>query len=87
MNVSNSDLEPGSIVYLSDGKPFNQSSAVLRILIRLGGAWQLMAIFFIVPPFIRNAVYRYVANNRYRWYGKKESCRMPTTEEREYFLP
>ncbi|MBI1267268.1 MAG: DUF393 domain-containing protein [Cryomorphaceae bacterium] len=87
LNIVSSEVEPGSIVYVADGRQFKQSTAVLKILVRLGGAWRLMAVFFIIPPFLRNLIYRFVAKNRYRWFGKKESCRMPTPDERAFFLP
>jgi len=86
LSIDFSEVEPGSIVYVADGRQFTQSTAVLKILVRLGGAWRLVAVFFVVPPFLRNIIYRFVAKNRYRWFGKKESCRMPTPEERELFL-
>ncbi len=75
-----------SIVLEIDGKTYRQSAAVLRILVRLGGVWVLMGFFFIFPPFIRDAVYRWLARNRYQWFGKTEVCRLPDPEEKAFFF-
>jgi predicted DCC family thiol-disulfide oxidoreductase YuxK len=63
------------------------STAALRSLGRLGGLWGLARVFLIVPPVIRNAVYKFIARNRYKWFGKHDACRLPTPEERALFLP
>lgn len=63
-----------------------KSTAALKIAKHLGFPRNLMVLFFIVPPFIRNWVYDYVAKNRYKWYGKKESCMIPTPELKNKFL-
>ena len=63
------------------------STAALRATSRLGGIWALVIGFIIVPPFIRNIVYKFVASNRYKWFGKSDTCRLPTPEERAMFLP
>ncbi len=52
----------------------------------LGGGWKLLYAFIIVPKFIRDAVYNWIARNRYKWYGKREECMVPTAELRERFL-
>lgn len=78
--------EFGSFIYLDRGRPHLRSSGAIRVAMRLGGLWTLMGVFLIVPPFIRNAVYDWVARNRYRWFGKRETCRLPTPEERALFL-
>ena len=63
-----------------------QSSAALRAFAYLGGVYKLSTIFLIVPAFIRNWFYQIISKNRYRWFGKKEVCRMPTEEEKERLL-
>lgn len=64
----------------------SKSSAALHVAKHLGFPNNLMTVFFIVPNFIRNKVYDYIAKNRYKWYGKKESCMIPTKELRAKFL-
>lgn len=75
-----------SFVLIEGEKAYTRSTAVLRLLKHLGKGWQLLYAFVIIPPFIRDAGYRFIARNRYRWFGKKEECRVPTVEERSRFL-
>ena len=76
-----------SVVYLRDGVILQRSDAALRALIDLGGWRKGYSLLLIVPRFIRDAVYAWVARNRYKWFGKHDTCRLPTPEERERFLP
>lgn len=74
-------------VLLVDGdKVFTRSDAALEIAWRIGGFWSLFAIFKIIPRFIRDAVYDWVARHRYRWFGKKEECMLPRPEWKDKFL-
>jgi predicted DCC family thiol-disulfide oxidoreductase YuxK len=75
-----------SIVAIKNDKLYKNSRAVLEICLTIGGVYSLMGIFLIVPNFIRDAVYKWVARNRYRWFGKSESCRIPTPELKSRFL-
>lgn len=76
-----------TIVYYAGGKFYARSSAVLRVLKLLDRFYlRWMVGFLIVPRFIRDAVYRVLARNRYRWYGRKETCRVPLPEEKAQFL-
>lgn len=77
---------PDSVVFLNNNKFSIKSTAALKILIQLGGWYRILNVFFIVPSFIRDAVYDFVAKNRYNWFGKKETCRLPSIEERGLFL-
>ena len=63
-----------------------KSTAALLIASRLGFPTGILAIFLLVPAFIRNWIYNYIAKNRYKWYGKKESCMIPTPELKSKFL-
>ncbi|MGE5943890.1 MAG: thiol-disulfide oxidoreductase DCC family protein [Flavobacteriales bacterium] len=63
-----------------------KSTAALKIASHLGFPINFLVLFFIIPPFIRNWVYDYIARNRYKWYGKKESCWIPTPELKSKFL-
>ncbi|HIB47827.1 MAG TPA: thiol-disulfide oxidoreductase DCC family protein [Flavobacteriaceae bacterium] len=78
--------ETDSIILVSGDKAYTKSTAALKIARQLGGGYPLLYAFMIVPKFIRNWMYDYVAKNRYRWYGKKESCMIPTPELRSKFL-
>ncbi|RYG18566.1 MAG: DUF393 domain-containing protein [Chitinophagaceae bacterium] len=76
-----------SFVLLENGKVYEQSTAALRVAKRLSGLWPLLYAFIVVPPFIRNWVYKVIARNRYKWFGKQESCWVPTPELRSRFYP
>lgn len=87
-------LVPGDVadlktVVLVDGNgTYRKSAAVIRVLRSLGGFWRLAAaLFWVVPRPIRDLGYSWIANNRYAIFGKKETCRLPTAEERSRFLP
>ena len=80
------DVDPTTILLEEDGKVYQRSTAALRIISRLGGACALVAVFNLVPRFIRDAVYDWVARHRYGWFGKRDTCRLPTPEERAVFL-
>jgi predicted DCC family thiol-disulfide oxidoreductase YuxK len=56
------------------------------MLKKMSGGWKLLYGFIVVPKFIRNAVYDWVARNRYKWYGKRNECMIPTPELKERFL-
>jgi predicted DCC family thiol-disulfide oxidoreductase YuxK len=75
-----------SVLLIKNGKLYQKSSAALQIARQLSGGWKLMYGFIIIPRFLRNFVYDIIAKNRYRWFGKKETCRLPTPEERAKFL-
>lgn len=76
-----------SVVLYSNGRYYTHSGAALRIARRLSGLWPLLFyVFYPVPYFIRDAVYLFISRNRYRWFGKQESCMIPTPELRARFL-
>lgn len=75
-----------SFVYYENGKAFYRSTAALKVLKKLGGLWSLLYVFILVPAFIRNAVYDFIASNRYKWFGKFDSCKIPTPEQKALFL-
>ncbi len=75
-----------SVILVEEGKVYYRSTAALRIAKQLSFPYNLLYAFIIVPPFIRNAVYDYIAKNRYQWFGKKEECWVPTPELRDRFM-
>jgi predicted DCC family thiol-disulfide oxidoreductase YuxK len=81
-----SPLALNSIVLVENGQLYDKSTAALRIAKRLSGGMKFMAIFLIVPKFIRDFVYKIIAKNRYRWFGKQEACWLPTKELKARFL-
>ncbi len=75
-----------SFILLENGQLYTKSTGALKVVKKLSGLWPLLYGFIIVPPFIRNAVYQWVASNRYRWFGKKEACWLPTPDLKKLFL-
>lgn len=75
-----------SILYLRGNQVFTRSTAVILILSDLGGGWNAMRIFYVIPKSWRDKIYDWIANNRYRWFGKKNQCMMPTPELKNRFL-
>ncbi|MCB0341868.1 MAG: DUF393 domain-containing protein [Pseudobdellovibrionaceae bacterium] len=75
-----------SLVLVQDGLEMTKSTAVLRIFRDLGSIWWVLSIFRIFPAPMRDAAYDFIASHRYRLFGKKDSCRLPTPEERSQFL-
>jgi predicted DCC family thiol-disulfide oxidoreductase YuxK len=75
-----------SFVFIEDGKVYTQSTAALRVSRYLKGLWPLCYGFIIVPKFIRNGIYNWVAKNRYKWFGKKDQCMIPSPNVRSRFL-
>lgn len=75
-----------TIVLIENEKAYTYSTAPLRIVRKLSFAWPLLYIFILIPSFIRNPIYKFIGRNRYRWFGKKEHCMMPTPEIKSRFL-
>jgi simple sugar transport system substrate-binding protein len=80
------DPLPDTIVLLEDGRTYRRSSAVLRILYGLGFPWSVFSLFTIIPRPVRDWTYNWIARNRYRWFGKRATCRVPSPAERARFL-
>ncbi|MFI5458359.1 MAG: thiol-disulfide oxidoreductase DCC family protein [Isosphaerales bacterium] len=81
------DASTWSMVYVDESGIHDQSDASLEVYRRLGGPWWLLSLARFIPRAIRNPVYRVIARNRYRWFGKRETCRIPSAEEKARFLP
>jgi predicted DCC family thiol-disulfide oxidoreductase YuxK len=75
-----------TIVLDDEGKVYTQSDAIIKILQYTGGIYSASSVFLITPKFIRDSIYRWVARNRYRWFGKRDTCRVPTPELKSRFL-
>ena len=76
-----------TIVVWQRGVAHERSRAILNAMVEAGGVWRLMGVFKIVPSVLSVAVYRFIARNRYKCFGKSDTCRLPSAEERSYFLP
>jgi len=75
-----------SFVLIDNGKVYKKSSASLRVMNKLPWYWKEAQILRIIPTALRDAIYDFIAKNRYKWFGKKEQCMVPTAEIRSRFL-
>jgi predicted DCC family thiol-disulfide oxidoreductase YuxK len=75
-----------TVILDDEGKVYTESDVALEVARHIGGVYTLAVALYIFPRFIRNFVYRIIARNRYRWFGKQESCRVPTPELKAKFL-
>ena len=75
-----------SFILLEGDKVYTRSTAALKIARKLNGGWKLLYALMIIPQFIRNGVYNIIAKNRYKWFGKRDECMVPTAELKELFL-
>jgi predicted DCC family thiol-disulfide oxidoreductase YuxK len=85
IGVDRSEID-SIILYNPSVAYYYKSSAVIEIAEELGGIYSLVSVFKILPEKLRNYIYDYVAKNRYKWYGKKDSCMIPTPELKAKFL-
>tara|TARA_Y100001956_G_scaffold59501_1_gene58942 strand:- start:146 stop:580 length:435 start_codon:yes stop_codon:yes gene_type:complete len=76
-NIKNID----NVIYLQNNIVKIKSDAILSILSDMGGVYHLSKIFYCIPRFIRNYLYDQIANRRYKWFGKRDTCRIPTKNE------
>jgi predicted DCC family thiol-disulfide oxidoreductase YuxK len=74
------------VVFVEDNKAYFKSAAAFRIARYFGGFWKILNVFSILPLFITDFFYDIIANNRYKWFGKKETCMIPSPEIRNRFL-
>ncbi len=78
--------DPLSFLFVSEGKGHTQSDAILRLVGSFGGAWRLVAMLRVLPAVLCDALYRLIARNRYRWFGRRDHCLMPDQAVRARFL-
>jgi predicted DCC family thiol-disulfide oxidoreductase YuxK len=78
--------EMNSFVLIEDHKVYQKSTAALRVCMKLSGLWRFLTVFRVIPPVIRDFLYDLIAKNRYQWFGKKDSCMLPTPEIKQRFL-
>ena len=77
---------PDTVVLIDNNKVYTRSEAALRILKLLGNGWNLFYSLVVIPRFLRDGVYRFISNRRYKWFGKSDSCILPSPEWKDRFL-
>jgi predicted DCC family thiol-disulfide oxidoreductase YuxK len=76
-----------TFVFIEDGRAYVRSAAALRLVRHLSGGWPVLSVLELLPRWLRDPVYSYVAKHRYRWFGKKAQCMLMKPEYRERFYP
>jgi predicted DCC family thiol-disulfide oxidoreductase YuxK len=69
--------DPATFLVLDRGRKLTESTGALHVITDMGGAWRLFAVARVVPRGLRDALYRLLARNRYRWFGKRATCYLP----------
>ncbi|MBK5208156.1 MAG: thiol-disulfide oxidoreductase DCC family protein [Flavobacteriaceae bacterium] len=83
-NLKNLTID--TVFLVENNKIYDKSTAALKIAKHLGGGFKTFYLFFIVPKFLRDWIYNFVANHRYQWFGKRESCMIPSPELKNRFF-
>ena len=81
---ASSDLS--SVLLIENGQLYKKSTAVLRICRQLSGLYPVLHTYIIIPRALRDLVYDFIAHNRYKWFGKREQCRVPSPDVKQRFL-
>jgi predicted DCC family thiol-disulfide oxidoreductase YuxK len=75
-----------SVIFIEDGVAYRESTAALKVCRHLNGGWKLIYALIVIPAFIRDGIYKWIGRNRYKWFGKQESCMLPTAAQRKRFV-
>ncbi len=75
-----------TVILLKKETIYMESDVAIEITKNLSGLWPVLSIFSIIPRIIRNPIYRWIAKNRYRWFGKKDACMIPSAELQSRFF-
>ena len=80
------DHDLDSVILIYQGRLYRKSRAALHTALLLRRAWPMLGLFLLIPRFIADPVYDYIGRHRYHWFGKKESCRLPESDQHWRFL-
>lgn len=84
--LQNTQENINTIVLSIDGQEYYKSEAAIKAIASLKGPWTLVLLFLVIPKFFRDAIYDWVARSRYTLFGKRDTCRIPTPDEKDRFL-
>jgi len=85
-NIGLDNFSMDTVILVEGKKFYTKSDVALRIFRHLGGGWSYLYYLSIIPKFIRDSIYDLIARNRYRWFGKKDTCMLPQPEWEDRFL-
>ncbi|MBS1690428.1 MAG: thiol-disulfide oxidoreductase DCC family protein [Bacteroidetes bacterium] len=85
-HIKQDEALPQSVILSYKGRIYEKSDAVLQTARLLGGVWSLLLIGHILPRFVRDSIYNFIARRRYRWFGKRDACMVPSPAVRARFL-
>ena len=85
-HANGQDIKLNTVIFQFGERRYTKSDAALEILRHLGGGWRLLYIFKVIPKYLRDPIYDFIAARRYRWFGKKDQCMVPTPELQARFL-
>jgi predicted DCC family thiol-disulfide oxidoreductase YuxK len=83
-NLPTNDFD--SFVLVKNHVIYTKSTAALHVCLGLGGLWRILYLLIIIPKPLRDVIYNFVAKNRYKWFGKKDQCKIPSSNIRKRFL-
>lgn len=86
LGIDTSKVDSILLIEPKESKYYHKSTAALQIAKQLSGVFPILSVFLILPKFLRDWVYDIIAKNRYKWFGKKDSCLIPTPELRALFI-
>lgn len=86
IHINGQDIKLDTIIYAEDDFKYEKSDAILKIMIGFGGLWRLIKIFRVIPKTWRDGLYDMIASNRYRWFGKKDQCMVPSNDIASRFI-
>ncbi|MGN6567855.1 MAG: thiol-disulfide oxidoreductase DCC family protein [Flavipsychrobacter sp.] len=86
IGFAKNDALPESVILFHKGIIYEKSDAVLHIIRLLGGFWSLLLAGYALPRFFRNSIYDVIARNRYKWFGKRDACMVPSPSVKKRFL-
>ncbi|MEJ7821771.1 MAG: thiol-disulfide oxidoreductase DCC family protein [Chitinophagaceae bacterium] len=78
--------ELNSFILIDKGKAYTRSTGALMVAKKMNGLWPVLYSYIIIPAFIRDSIYNWISTNRYKWFGKKDECMLPTAELKARFL-
>jgi predicted DCC family thiol-disulfide oxidoreductase YuxK len=78
--------ETDSVILIKSNKVYSESDAAIEIAGMLSFPWKMMVVFRIIPKKMRDTIYRLIAKNRYRWFGKRDICKIPNPSDKESFI-